>query len=173
MPQTDITLIVALSENNIIGRNGDLVWRIRKDMQRFISLTRGWPVVMGRGTYDSLDAKPLPGRKNIVVTRDKFFAHLDVTACYDFESAFCEILGHEKAYIIGGEAVYNYFLPYAQTLELTRIHEHLEEKPGDKYFPQFNPEVWHEKVVEEHLNNDPPFSFVTYKRKNGIHNSTH
>lgn len=123
-----MTIIAAVGERGEIGRGGDLCWHIREDLKHFKALTTGHAVIMGRKTWESLKVKPLPGRRNIVVS----------TTGLPLEEALKE--GGEDAFIIGGESIYRQTLPIADTLEITRI---LATDPeADTYFPEIDPQTW-------------------------------
>src|SRR5256885_8844176 len=124
---TQIVLIAAVAENGVIGRGGTMPWRLKSDMQHFRALTMGKPVVMGRKTYESLHIKPLPGRTNIVVTRDANFTAPGVLVAPSLETALqaargdalrrgCDIM------VIGGAEIYPRAMPLADRLEITQIH---------------------------------------------------
>ena len=118
-------LIVAVDENWVIGAKGDLLVRISDDMKFFKSKTMGKTVIMGRTTYESLPGKkPLPGRRNIVLTRDKGFRAEGFEVCHSFEAVFriTEKLPAEEVFIIGGEQIYSFFLPYCHGAFVTKIH---------------------------------------------------
>jgi len=136
-----VSLIVAASRNGVIGMGGALPWRISADMKRFKRLTMGHPCIMGRKTWDSLPNKPLPGRTNIVVTRNKAFAAEGAKAADSFEAAL-EIARQEdpaEIMVIGGEAIYAEALPYANRIYFTEVGRHFE---GDAFFPRANASEW-------------------------------
>jgi dihydrofolate reductase len=136
-------------------------------MQHFRALTMGRPVVMGRKTYDSLHVKPLPGRTNIVVTRDKSFTAPGVLATSSLEAAMAAARGDAMRrgtdiMVIGGAAIYAQAMPFADRLEITRIHKTAE---GDAAFPAIDPALWREASREPHpagANDDAAFDFVSY-----------
>src|SRR6185369_12601621 len=133
-----IALIAALDQNKLIGRGNELPWpRLRADMRHFRDTTLGYPVVMGRKTFESIGAKPLPGRTNIILTRDANFA---APGCEVAHGA-AEILARpeNKIFIIGGREIYQAFLPHAHELYLTYIDS---EFAGDTYFPNFDESKW-------------------------------
>jgi len=141
-----ISLIVAASMNNVIGAKGDLPWRLSADLKRFKALTIGKPIVMGRKTYDSI-GRPLPGRQNIVVTRNPGFMAegCDVVPSVD---AAVEAAGDaEEIMIIGGSHIYKAFLPRADRIYLTRVQAEVE---GDAYLPEIGNDHWKEMSVEEY-----------------------
>jgi dihydrofolate reductase len=164
---TQIVLIAALAENGVIGRGGAMPWRIKSDMQHFVALTMGKPVVMGRKTYDSLHIKPLPRRTSIVVTRDKSFTARGVLVASSLEAAMAAARGDamrrgSDIMVIGGAELYAQAMPLADRLEITRIHKAAE---GDAVFPAIDPALWHEAARVPHpagAGDDAAFDFVSY-----------
>ena len=158
-----ITLIVAASMNNVIGVRGELPWRLSADLQHFKALTMGKPIIMGRLTWESI-GRPLPGRQNIVITRqDRFVADgCDVVAS---PAAALQAAGEvDEMMVIGGGQIYELFLPKAGRLYLTRVHTEIE---GDAFFPALDPEVWALVASESHAadeRNEFAFEFTTYER---------
>jgi dihydrofolate reductase len=136
-----ITLIVAAAQNNAIGRNNQLLWHLPNDMKFFKSTTWAMPVVMGRKTFASLGDKPLPGRHNIVISRDASFKAKGITVVGSPEKAIAaaEATYCREAFIIGGGLIYEALLPQAHTVLLTRVQAVLE---GDVFFPELQPEQW-------------------------------
>lgn len=126
-----ITLIAACSENRVIGKDGTLIWHIPEDLKRFKKLTLGNPIVMGRKTYESI-GKPLPGRTNIILTRDKNFK-AENCLVYNKISDVLEIFEKNNIFVIGGGEIYKQFLDRSDRIELTLIHKNFD---GDTYFPQ-------------------------------------
>ncbi|MCH5233835.1 MAG: dihydrofolate reductase [Muribaculaceae bacterium] len=116
----EVHLIVAIGEDGAIGKNGDLIWKISDDLKRFKTLTMGHPVIMGRKTWDSLPKKPLTGRRNIIVTRQKDFQAPGAEAVNSIEEAL-RITENEKPFVMGGAEIYNAFLPYVNILDLTKV----------------------------------------------------
>ncbi len=161
-----IVFVVAMSENRVIGRDGDLPWKISADLKHFKKVTMGHPVVMGRLTWESLPF-PLPGRRNIVITRDD---------AADFEGAvtvstisgaleLCRQDEAEKAMIIGGGQIFAELLRDADIIELTEVHAQVD---GDTVFPEIDPAEWREAARERHppeTPGGPAFSFVTLERR--------
>jgi dihydrofolate reductase len=138
-----LTLVVAVAENGVIGNKGALPWRIPEDLKRFKALTLGKPCIMGRKTWDSLPKKPLPGRTNIVVTRDLAFRADGAEVAHSFEDAL-GIAGRgtpNEIMIIGGAAIFAAALPLAQRVELTEI---MAAPEGDAYMPSFDRARWQE-----------------------------
>jgi dihydrofolate reductase len=147
-----IVLVAAIGENNVIGRDGQLPWRLKSDLKHFRELTIGKPVVMGRKTFESI-GKPLAGRTNIVLTRDlsvkvpggALATNLDAALGYARDDA--RKRGVDEIMVIGGSDVFADTLPLAHRLEITHVHAALE---GDAYFPPIDPAVWREVVRREY-----------------------
>ncbi len=161
-----ISLIAAVAENGVIGREGGLPWRIAEDLQFFKATTLGKPVIMGRKTYDSI-GKPLPGRLNIVLTRDSAWRALGVTTARDLDAALriAKQSGADEAMIIGGAAVYEAALPIAERIYLTQVHREFD---GDTLFPFLDPQVWAETGRrDKSAGSDAPFdyTFITLERR--------
>jgi dihydrofolate reductase len=165
-----IVLIAAIAENGVIGRDGALPWRLKSDMRHFRALTLGKPVVMGRKTYQSLSIKPLPGRTNIVVSRDKDFvlpgALVAGSLGAALEAARGDALrrGVDSIMVIGGADIYAQAMPLAQKLEITRVHL---DADGDAVFPPIDPSVWREFARAAHPagpDDDAPYEVATYIR---------
>lgn len=166
----EIIVIAAVAENNVIGKDGDIPWRLSEDFQHFQDKTMGHPCVMGDKTYESLpdNAKPLPGRENIVLTFDKNYNPPGTKIFFSWEDAMEYLKDKEKAYICGGASIYKLGLKVADTLELTRIHKEID---GDTFFPEINFDEWElvKKEDGEGINKRTgetlKFSFLTYRRK--------
>jgi dihydrofolate reductase len=141
-----ISLIVAASTNNVIGSKGDLPWRLSSDLKRFKALTMGKPIVMGRKTYESI-GRPLPGRQNIVVTRNPDYVAEGCDVVSSVDAAIQATGDAEEIMIIGGTHIYEAFLPRADRIYLTRVQAEVE---GDAFLPEFNSNDWHENDVEKH-----------------------
>ncbi|MCA9973391.1 MAG: dihydrofolate reductase [Anaerolineales bacterium] len=164
-----ISLVVALDRNGVIGVNGRLPWRLPDDMARFRALTLGKPVVMGRKTYESIPARfrPLPGRHNIVVTRNPAYAAPGATVVSSPEAALAAAGDAPEVMIGGGAALYAAFLPRADRLYLTRVDA---AYAGDTFFPPLDPAAWREVAREPHAvdaRHAVPFAFVTLVRQGG------
>src|SRR6266478_7668281 len=158
-----IALIVAISENGVIGDKGKVPWHIREDLQRFKRLTMGHPIIMGRRTYESI-GKPLPGRTNIVLTQNSnFTAPPEVLAFASLDGALdhCRRQNHGTMFIIGGSKVYQLALPLADKLFVTEVHQDVN---GDTKFPGYDRREWKETARE----NGPECSFVEYVRSKPI-----
>jgi dihydrofolate reductase len=159
------SIIVAAAENGVIGRNGQLPWRLSADLRRFKQLTMGHAVLMGRKTYESI-GRPLPGRRMIVITRQPGYDAVGVEIAHSLAAA-CGLAAnaHEtEAFIIGGAEIFGEALPHADRLYFTRVHATID---GDVYFPPFDRADWSLTSKEEHpadVKNDYPFTFQTYER---------
>lgn len=165
-----ISLIVAVAENGVIGRDGTMPWRLSTDLKRFKALTIGHPVVMGRKTWDSLK-KPLPERANIVITRDKSFAGNGAIVTHSFSEARqiaeaeADKTKTDEIFIIGGGAIFKEFLPFADRMYITEILAAVE---GDTFFPTFDPQNWRalsSEMVPEGPKDTFPTRFVVYERQ--------
>lgn len=157
-----ISLALAMASNGIIGKGGALPWRIPEDMRRFKALTMGKPCIMGRKTWDSLPKKPLPGRTNIVITRDVNFAADGAVVVHTLDEALARAAAEipDEIMIIGGAEIYKAVLPRATRIHLTEVEDEFE---GDAHMPPFDPAIWKE-VSREHHPGDIAFSYVTLER---------
>jgi dihydrofolate reductase len=152
-----------MADNGVIGNRGSLPWRIPEDMRHFRLLTMGKPCVMGRKTWDSLPKRPLPGRTNIVVTRDRTFRADAAIVVHSLEDALAHVSGAAEVMIIGGAEIYRSSLAKAHRVELTEVHTNPE---GDTAMLRFDDALWHETAREEHV--DPSglrYSYVTLERR--------
>lgn len=160
-----VSLVVARAANGVIGYCGQIPWRIPADMKHFKAVTMGKPCIMGRKTWESLPKKPLPGRTNIVVTRDTGFHADGAIAVHSFEEALAraEIEPPEEISVIGGADIYRAALPQAGRIHLTEVHRAFE---GDVHLPPFDSAEWKEVRREDHSSGEahPAFSFVTLER---------
>jgi len=159
-----ISLVVAVAENGVIGQRGALPWRIPEDLKRFKSLTMGKPVIMGRKTWDSLPRKPLPGRTNIVITRNPDFRDEGALIARSFAEAIAlgEAVGADEIAVIGGEAIFAAALPLAHIIHLTEVAATPE---GDAFMPAIDRTQWREIAREGPYDADGlRYSFVTLTR---------
>ena len=154
----DVKMIVAIGKDGAIGRNGDLIWRIPADLKRFKALTTSHPVIMGRKTWDSLPKKPLPNRRNIILTRQPDFKADGAEVVNSIEESL-DLTKDETPFIIGGAEIYNAFMPYATELYLTEVDAICPE--ADAFL---NPDLNHdwEKIEESPIENTETGIFYRY-----------
>lgn len=159
-----ISLVLAMASNGVIGANGALPWRIPEDMRRFKALTMGKPCIMGRKTWDSLPKKPLPGRTNIVITRDANFAADGAVVVHTLDEALAraEAERPDEIMIIGGADIYKAVLPRATRIHLTEVEGAFE---GDARMEPFDARQWHEVTRENGRTQDGlGYNYVTLER---------
>lgn len=158
-----LSLIVAMDEDRVIGHEGGMPWHLPADLKHFKRTTLGKPVIMGRRTYESI-GRPLPDRRNIVLSRGGFQAE-GVETAGSLDEALEMTRDEEEVMIIGGAGIFEQALPKADRIHLTRIHSRFE---GDTYFPPFNHEDWDVIAVEDHEADDKnpwPMTFIELHRK--------
>ena len=158
------SIIVAASTNNVIGVRGALPWQLSDDLKRFKQLTMGKPIVMGRLTWESI-GRPLPGRQNIVVTRQVDFTADGCDVVASPSEALSVTSDANEIMIIGGSQIYALFLPEAGRLHVTRVHVNIE---GDAFFPDIDIDTWQLVSSEEHeadASNQYSFAFMSYERQ--------
>lgn len=158
-----IHMIFARAANGVIGRDNTIPWRLPEDMARLKRLTTGWPVIMGRKTWDSLPVKfrPLPGRTNIVITRQPDWKDTGAETAASLADALALCPSSAEVWILGGAQIYAQAMPLADRIEVTEIAETIE---GDAYAPTLGPE-WREAAREDHVSaNGMKFSFITYRK---------
>ena len=159
-----LSIIAALSSNNVIGRDNDLPWHLSTDLKRLKALTMGHHMIMGRKTYDSI-GRPLPGRTFVVITRDPSFAPEGVKIVHSLEDAIQVAAGDDEPFIAGGAQIFEQAIHRADRMYLTRVHAEIE---GDTWFPDFDDVSEWQLTDAEHFDadekNDYPFSFLTYDR---------
>jgi dihydrofolate reductase len=163
-----IALVVAMAANRVIGAGGKIPWHIPEDMRHFRNVTIGKPCIMGRRTWESLPKKPLPGRSNIVVSRDSVYSAPGACVETSFEAALSRAKRDslEEIAVIGGAEIYRAALPFADLIRLTEIHAAYD---GDICFPEIGCVEWHEIAREEHKSLDGVgFAFVTLQRRGEI-----
>ena len=168
---TDIIVIVAVAQNGAIGKDNKIPWHIKEDFLHFKEKTNSFPCIMGDKTYDSLpdNARPLPGRENIVCTLDEEYTAEGATIFHDFNEAIAYVKGKdvEKAFIIGGGTIYKLGMKVADVFELTRIYHDYD---ADTFYPEIDFSEWEEVNREDHAGVDlknkieVKFSFITYRR---------
>ncbi len=162
-----LSLIVAMSRNGVIGIDNQLPWHLPEDLKYFKSVTMGKPIIMGRKTYDSI-GRPLPGRTNIVITRDPSWQAEGVSVAQTLEAALslgqvaCNAAGADEIMVIGGEQIYRMTLPAADRLYLTQVDAEVE---GDAFFPDIDLDQW-QQVSERapELTDTHPYRFVILDR---------
>ncbi len=160
-----IHAIVAIDENGAIGRQGDLLCHLPADMKHFKEETMGHSIVMGRKTFESFPRRPLPGRQNIVITRNDTWQYPGVTVVHNLEEAIA-VAETDTVFIIGGAQVYEQALPLVDVLHLTRIHARWAS--ADVFFPPVDMDQWQEVEREHHESdhrNAYEFDFITLKRR--------
>lgn len=161
------SIMVARSDNGVIGKDNDLVWHMPADLKYFKETTTGHYVLMGRRTYESVN-KPLPGRLNIIVTRQPDYYREGCIVVHDVEEAFAlgEQHGQQELFILGGSQIYDITMDRADRIYLTEIKATFE---GDSYFPEIDYDQWREVKREEHEPNEQnphPYAFVVLERNN-------
>ncbi len=158
-----VSLVAAMAENRVIGLDGALPWRLLADLKHFKRVTLRKPVVMGRKTWESLHVRPLPGRINIVLTRNTGFKADESMVVHSLDEAFNVANGASEVMVIGGEEVYRLALPRASRIYLTEVHKNFQ---GDAKFPEFDPDDWREVSRENHQaeTDTPAYSFVVLER---------
>ncbi len=161
-----LSAITAIAQNNVIGKNNTLPWRLPADMRFFKKTTMGHPVIMGRKTYESFK-KALPGRTNIVITRQENYSLPDAEVVHDLQDAIVRAreLDRKEAFILGGAQIYEQSLPLLDKLYLTRIYEDFE---GDTLFPAFDLSEWEMTGIEPHEpdeKNDYFYAFQLWEKK--------
>lgn len=165
-----IALIVAMARNRVIGRNNRLPWYLPEELQYFKQATMGKSIIMGRRTHESI-GRPLPGRSNIVVTRDPAWSAEGVSVVHSLEEAFEQaerqalIDGTEECVVIGGAQLYAEALPEADRLYMTEVHAEVD---GDTFFPEVDLSLWDEVSRVDHAGGEEanryPYSIVVYDR---------
>jgi dihydrofolate reductase len=156
-----ISMIVARSRNHVIGNNNQIPWKISADLQFFKKITMGFPIVMGRKTWESI-GRPLPGRQNVVISRNPQLELKGADLASSLEDALDLLAGHEKIFLIGGQQLFEQAFPLAKELFVTEID--IEVK-GDTFFEILNPDEWKEVERIQASEGDIHFEYVTLQRK--------
>lgn len=159
-----LSIIVAMDEQGVIGKDNKLPWHLPNDLKHVKNTTIGNSILLGRKNYESI-GKPLPGRRNIILTRDKHYKAEGCEVIHSWEDLFFLCSGEEEVFIFGGSEIYKLYLPYVTTIYLTRIYEIFE---GDVYFPTLNWSEWQEVSSEKGIQdkkNIYPHAFQVFKRK--------
>lgn len=159
-----ISIIVAISDDLGIGKNNDLLWNIPEDMKRFKRLTTGNTVIMGKRTWYSLPKRPLPNRRNIVISDIPGEVIEGAVMAYSIDDAVSKCFESEEAFIIGGGSIYRQFMPIADKLYITHVHS---KASADVFFPEIDPEVWDDVSREDYpaTGSTPAYGYVVYERK--------
>jgi dihydrofolate reductase len=159
-----IIMIAAASENNALGKNNELVWRLPNDFKRFKNLTSGHHIIMGRKTFESFP-KPLPNRTHIVISRQDKYNPEGCIVVNSMEKAIAACPTEGPIYIIGGGEIYNLGIPFSDKIELTRVHHDFD---ADAFFPEINPNDWEMTLSEFQPKDDKhlfDYTYQTYVRK--------
>nr|AIA15625.1 Dihydrofolate reductase [uncultured bacterium] len=174
MTQPRITLIAAVSENGVIGRDLDMPWKLSTDLKRFKALTMGKPMIMGRKTFLSVGERPLPGRPHIIISRNPDYRPQGVDVVSSLEDALslakekAQALGVDEIFVAGGGEIYRQAMPFADQLSVTHVEVLLE---GDTFFPAIDPAIF-EKIDETPApageKDNYPVRFATYRRYHAV-----
>ncbi|MCZ8230451.1 dihydrofolate reductase [Flavobacterium sp.] len=156
-----ITLIAAVADNRALGKNNDLLWHLPNDFKRFKAITSGHYIIMGRKTFESFP-KPLPNRIHVIITRQKNYQPEGCIVVDSIEKAIEACSTTDNIYVIGGGEIYNLAMPYADLLDITRVHHEFE---ADTFFPEIDPKKWQLSESEKHLKDEKhlyDYSFEIY-----------
>jgi dihydrofolate reductase len=159
----NITLIAAMSENRVIGKDNQLIWHFPEDLKHFRKRTSGHHVIMGRKTFESV-GRPLPKRINIIITRQTDYVAEGCLVAHSLEEAIALVENDEQPFIVGGAEIYKQALDLANSIELTVIHGVYE---GDSFFPELNDSIWKlaraepKEADDKHIH---PYEFLSYKK---------
>lgn len=161
-----ISIIVAQTADGAIGRGGDMLYHISDDLRRFKQLTMGHPVIMGRKTFESLPKGALPGRRNLVITRNRAYTAPGIETYASLDDAITACADVDEAFVIGGGEIYKQAMPLANKLYITQIHT--VSGGADTYFPVIDPDLWHvdshsEPMIDQR--SGVTFSYVCLSRK--------
>jgi dihydrofolate reductase len=165
-----LSAIVAMAHKNVIGKKNDLPWYLPADLKRTREVTTGHAIIMGRGTADSIIAKVghgLPNRKNIVITHQTDYHPEGMFVVHDLDEALALAAGDPEPFIFGGEQIYRLAMPRIERLYITEVDADID---GDTFFPEINPNEWHEVAREAHEKdekNEYDYSYVTFDRISG------
>ncbi|MGA0333747.1 MAG: dihydrofolate reductase [Kiritimatiellia bacterium] len=168
MKKPTVILIAALDRNRVIGKQNALPWRLSADLKNFKQLTLGYPILMGRKTWESI-GRPLPGRRNLVMTRQQDFQAPGIQVVHSLEEALERVADRDRLYVIGGEEIYALCFPQALRMFLTHVDAEVEG--GDAFFPAWDPEAFHciaEQSFRADEKNQFDFRIVEYAKKNPI-----
>lgn len=161
------SIIVAISDNNVIGKNNGLLWRLSADMRFFKEKTTGHHIIMGRKTFESLGKRLLPNRTSIVITRNKDYEMPEGgIVASSLVNALKTVKNETEVFFIGGAQIYKIAIPFANTMYITRVHHYFE---GDAFFPEYDKSQWKLVSSEHHKadeKNEYDYTFETYQRIN-------
>ena len=163
-PSYNIAMVVAYAQNLAIGKDNNLLWHISDDLKHFKALTSGHTVIMGRKTFESLPKRPLPNRRNIVLTNNKDFCEPGVDVAHSVASVFSLLNPDEEAFVIGGASIYATFMPFAKTIYATHVYQDFD---ADAFFPPIDRSVFRLVSSSEHFHDEKngiEYSFTEYHR---------
>lgn len=159
-----LSIVVAIAENYAIGKDNQLLWHLPADLKHFKTITSGHTIIMGRKTYDSI-GKPLPNRRNIVVTRNQDLVIPGTEVCNSLQEAIAQCQQETEVFLIGGAQLYQEGIDLTNRIYLTRVHQNFD---ADSYFPEIDPLQWEESDIENHHpdeKNRLAYTFSTLDRK--------
>jgi dihydrofolate reductase len=159
-----VSIVVAIAENNAIGKNNELLWYLPTDLKHFKQITNGHPIIMGRKTFDSI-GKPLPNRRNIVITRSAGLEIPGAEVCHTLAEAIALCKAEKEVFIVGGAEIYRQAINNTDKIYLTRVHAQYE---ADAFFPEIDQKEWKEVDTEAHQpdeKNNVAYTFSTLLRK--------
>lgn len=159
-----LTAIAAVAQNGIIGNNNDLIWHLPNDLKHFKKLTKGHTIIMGRKTWESIGAKPLPHRKHVIITRNFEYEAKGAEVVSTIDEALEQARGDVQPFVVGGGEIYKLAMPFVNRLELTIVHHDFE---GETSFPDFDKSEWKETWSERHEKDEKhqfAFTFRTLER---------
>lgn len=163
-PQSNLSLIVAVAENDAIGKNNDLLWHISADLKHFKALTTGHCIIMGRKTYESFPKRPLPNRRNIVITNNMDYCEEGCEVVHSVEEAIALCKDDEQSFVIGGATVYRQFLPLVNKIYLTKVFATFE---ADTFFPEIDLSQFEQTAASEVFTDEKSglrYQFLEYRR---------
>lgn len=163
-PQSNLSLIVAVAENGAIGKNNDLLWHISADLKHFKALTTGHCIIMGRKTYESFPKRPLPNRRNIVITNNMDYCEEGCEVVHSVEEAIALCKDDEQSFVIGGATVYRQFLPFVDKIFLTKVFATFE---ADTFFPEIDLSQFEQTAASEVFTDEKSglrYQFLEYRR---------
>lgn len=161
----NLTAIAAVAQNGVIGNNNELIWHLPDDLKHFKSLTKGHTIIMGRKTWESIGAKPLPHRRHIIITRNMFYEADGAEVVSTINEALQLAHTDEQPFVVGGGEIYQLAMPYLKRMELTIVHQDFE---GDTLFPEFDESAWQTVSSVRHEADEKhpwAFTFVRLDRK--------